>query len=278
MFVSQPAPSQPPHLYVTLYPGYHNIELELQTPTELSYEPPTPLRHHDFFKQDSLDSPTTTPARPSDLTLNQTTSDPPAQGPCAQPPTVVEEDTSLDNRRDLGSWGPEASTGEDTGVSRESVVCDEPRDSEEASRAPEQAAQAEPSPQGQGEEIEKEIKDQGLPVGGPSLSSGPAPDTSDWKENAEEAGQSGSMLVVVEEEEEEMTQERLLSLLEEIKLEEGSEEEEMTEERLNAILAQVQQAEKDMCSIPGWRSDASSNNMETPTPGRTPGAEGPERR
>ncbi|XP_077481135.1 uncharacterized protein LOC144092352 isoform X38 [Stigmatopora argus] len=57
-----------------------------------------------------------------------------------------------------------------------------------------------------------------------------------------------------EEEEGEMTQERLQSLLEDIKLEEeGPEDEEMTEEKVHAILEQVRQAEKDLCSIPGWK-------------------------
>ncbi|XP_054898839.1 ankyrin-3-like isoform X31 [Poeciliopsis prolifica] len=57
------------------------------------------------------------------------------------------------------------------------------------------------------------------------------------------------------EEEEEMTQERLRSLLEDIQLEGGMEEEEMTEERVNAILEQVRQAEKNISSVPGWRTE-----------------------
>ncbi|MBN3304428.1 ANK3 protein, partial [Amia calva] len=79
-----------------------------------------------------------------------------------------------------------------------------------------------------------------------------------------EGSQSGS-----EEEEEEMTEEKLKSLLEDIRLEEGSEGQEMTEERLQAILKQVQQAEKGMSSIPGWHSETSSVNVEPPTPGRS---------
>ncbi|KAM4715927.1 uncharacterized protein FYW61_018652 isoform 6-T8 [Anableps anableps] len=59
------------------------------------------------------------------------------------------------------------------------------------------------------------------------------------------------------EEEEEMTQERLRSLLEDIQLEGGMEEEEMTEERVNAILEQVRQAEKNISSVPGWRTETS---------------------
>lgn len=64
------------------------------------------------------------------------------------------------------------------------------------------------------------------------------------------------------EEEEEMTQERLRSLLEDIQLEGDVEEEEMTEERVNAILEQVRQAEKNISSVPGWRTE---------TPGATAG-------
>lgn len=61
-----------------------------------------------------------------------------------------------------------------------------------------------------------------------------------------------------EEEEEEMTQERIQSLLENIKLEGGLEDQEMTEERVSAILEQVRQAEKDMSSVSGWRKETSS--------------------
>ncbi|XP_057681592.1 ankyrin-3-like isoform X3 [Corythoichthys intestinalis] len=68
-----------------------------------------------------------------------------------------------------------------------------------------------------------------------------------------------------DEEEDEMTQERLQSLLEDIKLEEeGLEDEEMTEEKVHAILEQVRQAEKDLCSLPGWKGgDAAAAVDET---------------
>ncbi|KAM9773834.1 ankyrin-3-like isoform 22-T22 [Syngnathus typhle] len=73
-----------------------------------------------------------------------------------------------------------------------------------------------------------------------------------------------------EDEEDEMTQERLQSLLEDIKLEEeGLEDEEMTEEKVHAILEQVRQAEKDFCSLPGWsESDAvAAGDEATAEPG-----------
>ncbi|XP_036841853.1 ankyrin-3 isoform X32 [Oncorhynchus mykiss] len=91
-----------------------------------------------------------------------------------------------------------------------------------------------------------------------------------WAEALGEQGVSGS----TEEEdgdEDEKTEDKLKSLLEDIHLEEGSEEEdeEMTEARVQEILSQVQQAEKDVCSLPGWHSDTSSVNVEPPTPGRS---------
>lgn len=76
-----------------------------------------------------------------------------------------------------------------------------------------------------------------------------------------------------EEEEEEMTPERLQSLLDDIKQEGGLEDEEMTEERMNAILDQLQQAEKDVCSVPGWRNETSGAIAESAAPGLSPGAE-----
>uniref|UniRef100_A0A672ISQ8 Ankyrin 3 n=1 Tax=Salarias fasciatus TaxID=181472 RepID=A0A672ISQ8_SALFA len=144
--------------------GYHNIDLELQTPSDLSYVPPTPLRSDDFFSEGdaSVESPSkAAPARPSDLSLTQTTS------------------TSSRNLKD-------------------------------------------------------------------------------------EAASDGR------EEDEEMTPERLQSLLDDIQLEGGAEEdEEMTEERVNAILQQVRQAERDLCSVPGWSETAAASG-EAAAPGASP--------
>ncbi|XP_034148636.1 ankyrin-3 isoform X36 [Esox lucius] len=87
-----------------------------------------------------------------------------------------------------------------------------------------------------------------------------------WAEALGEQAVSGS----TEEEdgdEDAITDEK--SLLEDIHLEEGSEEKEMTEARVQGILSEVQQAEKDMCSLPGWHSETSSINVEPPTPGRS---------
>lgn len=70
-----------------------------------------------------------------------------------------------------------------------------------------------------------------------------------------------------EEVEEEMTQERLQSLLQDINLEGGLEDMEMTEEGVKAILEQVRQAEKDLCSVAGWKSETSGGIAELAAPG-----------
>uniref|UniRef100_A0A3B4UA26 Ankyrin 3 n=1 Tax=Seriola dumerili TaxID=41447 RepID=A0A3B4UA26_SERDU len=224
--------------------GYHNIDLELQTPTELNYEPPTPLRSDDFFSEGdaSLDSPSkTTLTRPSDLSLTQTTSttssDPltvaPAPAPCGLvPPIVGAEDTAL-------------TTGEK--VEDKLVSYERPDNDRRA--------------------VEKS--------GTEELKAGPVVGLErNQKEDAvsDVAQGNGRREEEEEEEEEEMTQERLQSLLEDIKLEGGLEDEEMTEERVNAILEQVRQAEKVMCSVPGWRGEMSDTIAESSLHGTEEGS------
>ncbi|XP_037836674.1 ankyrin-3 isoform X17 [Kryptolebias marmoratus] len=181
--------------------GYQSIDLELKTPTDLTYVLPTPLRSDEFFSEGdaSVESPTkTTLSRPSDLTLAQTTSTSTVvPRPGSEPPIVGPEDTTL--------------TGGERAASVEMPDNDR--------RAAEQSLR---------------------------------------RTEDEAAVHTGSGNGREEEEEEEMTQEKLKSLLEDIKLEGGMEEEEMTEEKVNAILEQVRQAEKDMSSVPGWRSEASA--------------------
>uniref|UniRef100_A0A4W5KMI0 Uncharacterized protein n=1 Tax=Hucho hucho TaxID=62062 RepID=A0A4W5KMI0_9TELE len=258
--------------------GSSSIQLELQTPTSLSCQPPTPLSSDHFFDEDAgLDSPSRTPTRPCDLSLTQTTS---TQGPAphAQPPTmVVEEDTSgpLDSRGTGegagGGGGPEVtSTEDDTGVSRESVASYEPHDREAGVR--EEAEQD----VGMGMLIHQIDLPQGVvredewlagARGDPSETLGFRPALGG---EGVEGGVSGSPG-----EEGEMSEEKLKSLLEEMALEEGSEDEEMTEDRINAILSRVQQADKDVMSSPaGWHSETSSVKVEPPTPGRSLSAEG----
>lgn len=83
----------------------------------------------------------------------------------------------------------------------------------------------------------------------------------------------GNGLKQEDEEVEEMTQERLRSLLEDLKLEGGLEDVEMTEEGVKAILEQVRQAEKDVCSVPGWRSQTSGVVVQATGPGQVTSAE-----
>ncbi|XP_071250876.1 ankyrin-3-like isoform X4 [Salvelinus alpinus] len=256
--------------------GSSSIQLELQTPTGLISQPPTPLSSDHFFDEDAgLDSPSRTPTRPCDLSLTQTTSTP-GPAPHAQPPTmVVEEDTSgpLDSRgagEGAGEGGgPKVtSTEDDTGVSRESVASYKPHDREAGVR----------------EEAEQDV---GMLIHQIDLPQGVVRED-EWLAGARgdpsevlgfrpalwgEGGVSGSP--GEEKEEGEMTEEKLKSLLEEMALEEGSEDEEMTEDRINAILSRVQQADKDMMSSPaGWHSETSSVKVEPPTPGRSLSAEG----
>ncbi|XP_034073920.1 ankyrin-3-like isoform X26 [Gymnodraco acuticeps] len=246
---------------VTLLEGpIFDYDLELQTPTELNSQPLTPLRPDDFFSEGeaSADSPSKiTLTRPSDLSLTQTTStsssDPPtvAPGPTssvAQPPIVGAEDTALT------SGEVEISKEEKTGL----VYYDRPDNDR---RAVEQSGKG---PQGYAEALEEELKaeEQGVLERQGEDAASETPHGNGRHEEEEE-----------EEEEEEMTPERLQSLLDDIKLEGGLEDEEMTEERMNAILDQLHQAEKDVCSVPGWRNETSGATAESAAPGLSPGTE-----
>uniref|UniRef100_A0A8C6Q069 Ankyrin 3 n=1 Tax=Nothobranchius furzeri TaxID=105023 RepID=A0A8C6Q069_NOTFU len=209
-----------------VFPDQSDGKLELKTPSDLNYVPPTPLRSDEFFSEGdaSVESPTKTMlTRPSDLTLTQTTStssgDPSMVVPLSvsKPPIVGPEDTAL--------------IGGERGMSVEMPDNDR--------RALEQFVQK--------EEVIVEQRN--------SLENRSAK----LKENVALHTGSGNGRG----KEEEMTQEKLRSLLEELKLEGGMEEEEMTEEKVNAILEQVRQAEKDMSSVPGWRSEMSSGAVDS---------------
>ncbi|XP_052466875.1 ankyrin-3 isoform X2 [Carassius gibelio] len=216
--------------------GYHSIELELKSPSELAYEPPTPLRQDDFFGEDSRQNfPFSAPVRPSELSL------PTTSGPVSaetKPPTVMAEDTFIEGRDSVGQedWSAE----NDFGVSKEIPVTSEQHDGEGTSNESDVFPKSPVK-----EQMEVQPK---LPV---CVSANEAPG---------ENGKSG-----FDEEDEEMTQETIKSLLENIKLEEGSEEEEMTEERLQEILCEVQQADKDVSSISGLRSETSGANGKMAT-------------
>ncbi|XP_041818033.1 ankyrin-3-like isoform X3 [Chelmon rostratus] len=231
--------------------GYHNIDLELQTPTELNYEPPTPLRSDDFFSEGdaSAESPSkTTLTRPSDLSLTQTTSTsssepltvaPAPRSNAQEPPIVGAEDTTL--------------TTEETGTEEKTGLVSYQRPDNDR-RSVEQSGKG---TAGNAEALETELK-AGQDVVPEHQGENQKEDTSHRNGKQEE-----------EEEEEEMTQERLQSLLEDINLEGGLEDVEMTEEGVIAILEQVRQAEKDMCSVPGWRSET-SGAIESAAPGHGP--------
>ncbi|XDV44971.1 hypothetical protein PO909_013165, partial [Leuciscus waleckii] len=219
--------------------GYHNIELELKSPSELSYEPPTPLRQDDFFSEDSRQNfPFSALVRPSELSLPTTSG---SVSTDTKPPTVMAEDTSIGGRESVSQ--EDGSAEDDLGVSHESVAPSKQHDSEETSK------ESDVFPNWP----VKEQQEPKMPV---CASASEAPG---------ESGKSGF--------DEEMTQEKIKSLLENIKLEEGSEDEEMTEERLQEILSQVQQAEKDMSSISGLQSETSGANVKTATSGQGLGAD-----
>lgn len=104
--------------------GYHDISVELQSPSELSYEPPTPLRQDDFFSEDgSVVLPNRIINRPNELSLATTSRD--ALSSDAPPPTVVAEDSSIGGRRSYSREG--GSTEDDLEV----------HDSDDVSKHPE---------------------------------------------------------------------------------------------------------------------------------------------
>ncbi|KAL6094542.1 ank3 [Pungitius sinensis] len=226
--------------------GYNNLDLELQTPTDLNFQPPTPLRSDHFFSEGdaSADSPSKVAlTRPSDLSLTQTTStsssDPPtvAAGPALtapQPPIVDAEDTTLN------AGEREASREENTGR----VYFERPENDRRTVEPLGKRRDREEPKGGQGVVLERQREDA-------------ASDTPrrNGRQEEEEAAE--------EEEEEEMTPERLQSLLDDIKQEGGFEDEEMTEERMNEILRQLHQAEKPLCSVPGWRCETSGAIAES---------------
>ncbi|XP_060883717.1 ankyrin-3-like isoform X6 [Labrus mixtus] len=236
--------------------GYHNIDLELKTPSDLNYQPPTPLRSDDFFSEAdfSADSPSkNTLTRPSDLSLTQTTStsssDPvtvaPAPGSGATgPPIVGAEDTALTSGERL------MPAEQMSGLASYERPDNERRAVEKSGNGTDEQAEALETEirAGNGVVLERQVENQ--------------------KDEAASGHENGRQ----EEEEEEMTQERLQSLLEDIKLEGGLEDVDMTEERVNAILEQVRQAEKDMCSVSGWRSETSGAIGESAGPAAEEGS------
>ncbi|KAK1166394.1 hypothetical protein AOXY_G13024 [Acipenser oxyrinchus oxyrinchus] len=229
--------------------GYCDIQRELQTPTELNYVPPTPLWQGDFFSDmSSIDSTFRTPSRPSNLSLSL---EPQSCSTAGKPPVVAAEDTSLGDQRFDGSEVPcqerdKSVTDQDDDHKDRSDDHEEddedPRVTKMHSTFLERLQQEDDEPQSVASDVARTIQ-----------------------VYAEEEGSgSGS-----EEEEEEMTETKIKSLLQDLRLEEDEEGEEMTEEKVQSILKSVQKTQKEMSSIPGWNSESSSVNVEPPTPGRS---------
>lgn len=199
--------------------------------------PPSPLRSDDFFSEGdaSVESPSrTTLTRPSDLSLTQTTST-----SSSDPPTVVPGPGSGALAPPIAGPEDSALTGLERGISVE---------------GPDNDRMAEKRTEGE-------------------VIAGRHVVLKSQRGSLKEDATSHAGLGNGREEEEEMTQERLRSLLEDIKLEGGMEDEEITEERVNAILEQVRQAEKDMSSVAGWRSETSGAMEEPAAACRSPNGE-----
>ncbi|CAH2322232.1 ankyrin-3 isoform X14 [Pelobates cultripes] len=218
--------------------GYPAIQVELETPTGLRYVPSTPLQQDDFFSDNSsLESPLRTPSRLSDVVVS-------SQGygdGLSAPPVVAAEDTSIDDgRADFLIQSPE--------FSYEMAI----------HRIKFEDIQLSDEPQHEG-----------------SYTQGEKSGYARQKSN-EDYYKRGDESVQHERERsghEEMTEERLKLLLRNIHLEEDAESEEMTEEKVQVILKNVERAEQEMSSITGWHSEASSINVEPPTPDRKMGSE-----
>ncbi|XP_062989148.1 ankyrin-3 isoform X1 [Elgaria multicarinata webbii] len=208
--------------------GYPTIQVELETPTGLRFVPPAHSHQDDFFSDFSSIE---SPLRtPSRLSDVLVTSQGNIDDTAAGPPVVTEEDTSLeDGKHDFSV--PREGTSKDAGQIQleEMDLNDYPRYLGSYGGIPKQTLSEETSPTLVRTEQYKREK-------------------------------SGS--------DEEMTEEKLKSLFEDIHLDEVVESEEMTEEKVLSILKYVQQAEQELSSITGWQSEASSVNVEPPTPGR----------
>ncbi|MGH0118578.1 UNVERIFIED_CONTAM: hypothetical protein FKN15_050087 [Acipenser sinensis] len=234
--------------------GYCNIQRELQTPTELNYVPPTPLRKDDFFRDMcSVDSPFSTPSRPSNLSLSLESQSCPTAG---KPPVVAAEDTSLGDRRFDGSDVP--------CQERDKSVTDQDEDHKDRSDDHEEDDEDPGVAKMHSTFLERLQQEDDKPQ---SVESDMARPILVYSE--EEGSGSSSEEEEEEEEEMEMIETKMKSLLQDLRQEEGEEGEEMTEEKVQSILKPVQQSEKEMSSIPGWNNESASVHVEPPTPGRS---------
>ncbi|XP_041117107.1 ankyrin-3-like isoform X4 [Polyodon spathula] len=224
--------------------GYCDIQRELQTPTELNYVPPTPFWQDDIFRDmSSVDSPFRTLSRPSNLSLSL---EPQSCSTAGKPPVVAAEDTSLGDQRFDGSEVP--------CQERDKSVSDQDDDHKDRSDDLEEDDEDTTVTKMHSTFLERLQQEDDEP----QLV---ASDVARPVQVYTEEGSSGSG----SEEEEE----KIKSLLQDLRLEEGEEGEKMTEEKVQSILKPVQKTEKEISSIPGWNSETSSVNVETPTSGRS---------
>nr|XP_060624933.1 ankyrin-3 isoform X6 [Anolis sagrei ordinatus] len=208
--------------------GYPTIQMELETPTGLRHMPPS-HSHQDDFCSDF--SSIESPLRtPSRLSDVLVTLQGNVDDTAKGPPVVIEEDTSLEDGKQQFSV-PRKGTSKDPGQIQveEMDLTDYPQHLGSYAGIPKQMQCEETSP---------------------TL----------VRTEHHEREKSGT--------DEEMTEEKLKSLFEDIHLDEIVESEEMTEEKVLSILKYVKQAEQELSSITGWQSEASSVNVEPPTPGR----------
>ncbi|XP_036402077.1 ankyrin-3-like isoform X3 [Megalops cyprinoides] len=218
---------------------YQSLQMELQSPTELSSEPADLLWRDDILIEEPRVETSRSPCRPSDLALIQ------PHGPAAD---TVTEEPPVDG---CGPGGSEVVSGaEDHDISHRSTSSEQ-QDSGSAVKE-----------MGELSEREQHVEDRGAGDWQQEMSD--SYPLRAWALALGEGSDSGS-----EEEEEEASQGQLNSLMEDIILEEGSEGEEVTEGRVKAVGGQVEQAEKDMSSIPGWCNETSSVNVETATQGQS---------
>ncbi|KAG7462920.1 hypothetical protein MATL_G00189840 [Megalops atlanticus] len=219
---------------------YQSLQMELQSPTELSSESADLLWRDDILIEEPRVETGRSPCRPSDLALIH------PHGPAAN--TVTEEEPPMD---DCGAGsGEDISEAEDHDISHRSTSSEQQDSGSAVKETGEFSEQAQRVEDGGAGDWQQEM--------------GTSYPLRAWALALGEGSDSGS-----EEEEEEISQGQLNSLMEDIKLEEGSEGEEVTEGRVKAVGGQVEQAEKDMSSIPGWCNEASSVNVEPATQGQS---------
>ncbi|KAL7990324.1 hypothetical protein Chor_013754, partial [Crotalus horridus] len=205
------------------YPTFH---MELETPSGLCFAPPSHFHQDDLASDSSsVESPLRTPSRLSDVLA---TSQGNLEETAAEPPVVIEEDTSLEE-----------------GNCNHSVPLDGA--SRDAGQKPL-------------EEID--LKDYPRYLGSYAGMQTPSEENSQTVVRTErhERNRSGT--------DEEPMDKKLKSLFEDICLEEIAESEEMTEEKILSILNYVRQAEQEMSSITGWQNEAPRVKMEPTSSGR----------